>query len=67
MRHNAAYAACGITGDPAPSSADIQVTRQLREAARVLDIELLDHVIVGDTKADPTGRGAYSFREAGLI
>ena len=55
------------SGDPAPSSADIQVTRQLREAARVLDFELLDHVIVGDTKADPAGRGFYSFREAGLI
>ena len=55
------------SGDPAPSSADIQVTRKLHEAARALEIELLDHVIVGDTKADPTGRGAYSFREAGLI
>ena len=55
------------SGDPAPSSADIQVTRQLREAARVLDFELLDHVIVGDPKADPAGRGFYSFREAGLI
>lgn len=55
------------SGDPSPSSADIQVTRQLREAARVLDFELLDHVIVGDAKADPAGRGFYSFREAGLI
>jgi DNA repair protein RadC len=55
------------SGDPAPSAADIQVTRQLREAARTVDIELLDHVIVGTTVADPQGRGYYSFREAGLI
>ena len=55
------------SGDPAPSSADIQVTRSLREASRILDIELLDHVICGETKADPTGRGFYSFREAGLL
>jgi len=55
------------SGDPAPSSADVQVTRKLHEAARALEIELLDHVIVGDAKADPIGRGAYSFREAGLL
>lgn len=32
-----------------------------------MDIELVDHVIVGDPVSDPTGRGIYSFREAGLI
>jgi DNA repair protein RadC len=67
MRHNAAYTAYGITGDPSPSQADIQVTRKLREAARVLEIEMLDHVVCGDAKADPQGRGFYSFREAGLM
>ncbi len=55
------------SGDPAPSSADIQVTRLLRDAARVLDIQLLDHVVCGEPKADPQGRGFYSFRDAGLI
>jgi DNA repair protein RadC len=55
------------SGDPAPSAADVQVTRQLRDAARALDIELLDHVIVGQATADPRGRGFYSFREAGVI
>jgi DNA repair protein RadC len=30
------------SGDPAPSAADVQVTRQLRDAARTVDIELLD-------------------------
>lgn len=55
------------SGDPAPSQADVQVTRKLREAARILDIEMLDHVVVGDAKADPNAQGFYSFREAGLM
>jgi DNA repair protein RadC len=55
------------SGDPAPSSADIQVTRQLRKAAEVLQIELLDHVILGNPAADPLGRGFYSFADAGLV
>ena len=49
------------------SQADITVTRTLREAAKILDIELLDHVIVGDAKADPQGRGYFSFKEAGHL
>ena len=55
------------SGDPAPSAADLQITRVLRDAAKVIDIDLLDHVIVGDSKADPHGVGHYSFREAGLL
>jgi DNA repair protein RadC len=55
------------SGDPAPSSADIQVTRQLREAGRTLGIDLLDHVIIGQAGCDPRGTGHYSFRDAGLI
>lgn len=55
------------SGDPAPSAADVQVTRQLREAARTLDIDLQDHVIVGQPAADPRGTGYYSFREAGVL
>ena len=55
------------TGDPAPSEADMQVTRQLREASEALDIHLLDHVVMGTVSADPIGTGFYSFRAAGLI
>ena len=55
------------SGDPSPSAADIHLTRQLREAARAVDIDLLDHVIVGRKATDPLGRGHYSFREAGLL
>jgi len=54
------------SGDPAPSRADIEVTRRLREAGNAIDIEMIDHVIIGDKTGDPTGRGYYSFREAGL-
>lgn len=34
------------SGNPEPSDADIMVTRKLKEAAELLDIELLDHIIV---------------------
>ena len=55
------------SGDPAPSAADMQVTRQLREAARAVDIELIDHVIIGRASADPLGLGYFSFRAAGML
>lgn len=55
------------SGDPTPSAADVQVTRQLREAAKIVDIDLLDHVIIGRATADPAGAGYYSFRVAGLL
>jgi DNA repair protein RadC len=55
------------SGDPAPSAADIRVTRQLREASQAVEIDLLDHVIVGTRSADPSGLGHYSFRAAGLL
>jgi DNA repair protein RadC len=55
------------SGDPAPSAPDMHVTRMLREAAKAVDIQLLDHVILGRATADPLGRGYYSFREAGLL
>ncbi len=35
------------SGDPSPSPEDIHVTRQIRQAGKLLDIELLDHIIIG--------------------
>ena len=70
IRHGATAVVCvhnHPSGDPAPSAADVQVTRQLRDAAKAVDIDLLDHVIVGRTAADPLGRGFYSFRESGVL
>lgn len=55
------------SGDPAPSRADTKVTRQLREAAKAIQINLLDHIILGSKTNDPQGLGYYSFNDAGLI
>ena len=35
------------SGDPAPSPEDVHVTRQIVQAGRLLDIELLDHIVIG--------------------
>lgn len=36
------------SGDPTPSPEDIRMTAQIVEAGRILDIEVVDHIIVGD-------------------
>lgn len=35
------------SGDPTPSGDDLRITAELAEAGRLLDIELLDHVVIG--------------------
>ncbi len=35
------------SGDPTPSPDDLETTRRLVEAGRILDIELVDHIIIG--------------------
>ena len=35
------------SGDPAPSGEDLRITAELADAGRLLDIELLDHLIIG--------------------
>ena len=35
------------SGDPTPSGEDLRITAELAQAGRLLDIELLDHVVVG--------------------
>lgn len=53
------------SGDPTPSEADRRLTIRLTEASRLLQIQMLDHVIIGSSD---NGRQPYfSFREAGLI
>ena len=48
------------SGDPTPSAEDIEITKRLYEVGKLLGIELLDHVIIGD--------GDYfSFKEKGLV
>lgn len=38
------------SGDPIPSSEDINFTNRLIQASSVIGIELLDHVVIGDSK-----------------
>lgn len=48
------------SGDPSPSSEDLRITAELAEAGRLLDIELLDHLVIG--------RGRWtSLRAAGAL
>ncbi len=48
------------SGDPAPSRDDIQVTREAVAAGKLLDVELLDHLIIG------RGDRWLSMKEKGL-
>lgn len=36
------------SGDPAPSSEDVRLTRSVVQSGKLLDIEVLDHIIVGE-------------------
>lgn len=48
------------SGDPTPSRADIEMTRKVVDAARVLGLQVHDHIVVGRD-------GTASFRALGLI
>lgn len=70
LKHSATAVLCvhnHPSGDPTPSSADIKMTRQLRDAAQAVDIQLIDHVVLGRPATDPGGLGHYSFRASGLL
>ncbi|MDR1816638.1 MAG: DNA repair protein RadC [Puniceicoccales bacterium] len=54
-------------GDPEPSKADYAATRRVREAAEVVGLSLLDHVILGNRETDRAGLGWFSFRSAGVL
>lgn len=49
------------SGDPSPSPADLDITRRLKEAGLMMDIELLDHVVY------TAGNRFLSFRETGRL
>ena len=51
--HNASAIICfhnHPSGDPEPSREDIQTTKRLVEAGKIMGIEILDHIIVGDDR-----------------
>ncbi len=45
------------SGCPEPSSEDLEITRRLAEAGKILGIELLDHIIIGDSYVSLKERG----------
>ncbi|MDZ4786934.1 MAG: JAB domain-containing protein [bacterium] len=48
------------SGNLKPSTADIDLTKKLKEAGKLLDIPVLDHLIV-------TSEGYFSFADEGMI
>ena len=48
------------SGDPQPSTEDQNLTVRVREAGRLLGINLLDHIIIGD-------QSNFSFKERGIL
>ncbi len=48
------------SGDPAPSDADLVVTKRVEDSGRMLGVALADHIIIGDNRY-------ISFRENGLL
>ena len=48
------------SGDPTPSATDIDLTKRIKDGAKILGLQLLDHVIATDTAHS-------SFRDRGLL
>ena len=63
LKHNASaviFAHNHPSGDAQPSSADIELTTTLKEALQLIDVQVLDHFVIGDGEA-------VSFCEQGLL
>jgi DNA repair protein RadC len=61
------YSAAGIilvhnhpSGDPEPSKEDISLTKRMKKVSEIVDIELLDHVIIGKERY-------YSMKSEGFL
>lgn len=48
------------SGEPTPSKADIEITKRIKEAGKIMGIDVLDHIIITKTKV-------FSFKEKKLI
>ena len=48
------------SGDPTPSRADLEITKRIVEAGKIMGIDVLDHIIITRTKI-------FSFKEKKLI
>lgn len=48
------------SGDPTPSNEDVNITHRLRECGKLIGIQVLDHIIIGN--------GSYvSMKEKGIL
>ena len=47
------------SGETEPSQADVAITKRLKEALALIDVQVLDHIVIGD--------GVTSFAERGLL
>ena len=48
------------SGDPTPSKGDYEITDRIFDAADVLGIELLDHIVIGDGKYESIMSNKYN-------
>jgi DNA repair protein RadC len=63
IHHNAAaviFAHNHPSGQPAPSRADEEITRHLKDALALIDVRVLDHIVVG-------GGEAVSLADRGML
>lgn len=67
LRHAINELACGIiiahnhpSGNTSPSDSDIRVTQKIKESGALMDIQLLDHIVIG-------GSDYYSFADNGVL
>lgn len=49
------------SGNPMPSKEDILITKRLIEAGKLIGIELLDHIILGDNRYISLKESGYAF------
>jgi DNA repair protein RadC len=48
------------SGNTKPSDADITITKKLKEAGKIIDVGIIDHIIIGHNNF-------YSFADEGII
>lgn len=47
--HSIIFAHNHPSGNSKPSQSDIELTKMLRDALKVMEIKVLDHLVIGDT------------------
>lgn len=55
------------SGDPSPSKADLLAAKKLLKSSKIVGVDLIDFIILGDPRHDPMELGYCSFRDRCLI